>query len=251
MQQTSDSEEVRRTTSPPNARVVVKAGPNGVATQPFPTSGNGKGKTPVRPPRDDDDVLGLDDGEMSSIAEPGVRERVLSPDRNQELTRSNTAPTAGSMVAAAARATSPGGQAPSMASVAMSRNATRSASPLVDRARSPETYQGPLRSGSPVVVNGLGHAGTKQGSTGNVTADLIRDLKVKEAEVDAMKKREQWMKAVLLKASRAGFIYADADVDGPDGIVQEMESSEPKVAEVVVNLKQLRARLQVRASAGL
>jgi hypothetical protein len=49
------------------------------------------------------------------------------------------------------------------------------------------------------------------GSTGNITADLIRDLKAKEAEVDNMKNREVWMKAALSKASRSGFVYEDRE----------------------------------------
>lgn len=59
-----------------------------------------------------------------------------------------------------------------------------------------------------------------------------------------MKKREAWMRAALSKAARSGFIYeqaegdvlASADEDDIDG---------QKVAQMIVNFKQLHARLQV------
>ena len=109
----------------------------------------------------------------------------------------------------------------------------------IDRSRGPaDTFYKPA---SPT-MNGF----AKPGSTGNVMADLIRDLKDREAEIEAMKKKESWMKAALLKAERSGFIYAEteeelssrADDDDIDG---------RKVTEMVINLKQLKAKIQVRA----
>lgn len=134
----------------------------------------------------------------------------------------------------------PAGAQASLASVMMARNGTGARSPsptVVDRSKAPiDTFYKPA---SPT-VNGF-----TKGSTGNITADLIRDLKDREAELEAMKKKESWMKAALLKAERSGFIYAEseeelssrADDDDIDG---------RKVTEMVINLKQLKAKIQVR-----
>ncbi|KAJ2989598.1 hypothetical protein NUW54_g8733 [Trametes sanguinea] len=100
----------------------------------------------------------------------------------------------------------------------MSRNGPNRAQPVARRRRPHQGAAPTLESfynkapGSPT-VNGFAHAHahTKVGSTGNVTADLIRDLKEKEAEVEALKKKEAWMKAALLKAERSGFIYAESE----------------------------------------
>ncbi|KAI0275149.1 hypothetical protein BC834DRAFT_965581 [Gloeopeniophorella convolvens] len=91
-------------------------------------------------------------------------------------------------------------------------------------------------------VNGFiaGH-GSKPGSTGNVTADLIRDLKAREAELETLRRRETWMKAALAQASRSGFLYADADADGEG---HDLADGTPKMAEMALSLKQLRARIQ-------
>jgi hypothetical protein len=81
------------------------------------------------------------------------------------------------------------------------------------------------------------------GSTGNITADLIRDLKAKETEVDAMRNREVWMKAALSKASRSGFVYEDQEAGEGD---LGLSSDEQKISELVLKFKQFRAQIQVR-----
>jgi hypothetical protein len=80
------------------------------------------------------------------------------------------------------------------------------------------------------------------GSTGNITADLIRDLKVKETEMDAMRNREAWMKAALSKALRSGFVYEDRDASECD---LGLSGDAQKVADLVLNFKQFRAQIQV------
>ena len=239
-----DPDDPRRAISPSNARG-VKPAANGVAVQPFPVNGARK---PARPTREDDEGLGYgqDEGDAYASASEGgpVNQRALSP--------------------TAARAASPGAQgqgqgqqAPAqhanVASLMMSVNGPRSASPHVDRARSAEGYY-PANGASPT-ANGFASPGGASapavaagaGSTGNVTADLIRDLKAKEAEAEAMRKRGAWMRVALAKAARAGFIYADVDAaDGPADGGAGAGVEEPRVAEVVVSLKQLRARIQVR-----
>ena len=90
-------------------------------------------------------------------------------------------------------------------------------------------------------VNGFAH--TKSGSTGNVTADLLRDMKEKDAEMEAMKKREAWMKAALAKATRSGFVYADGESLGNDADDEDIDSR--RVAEMVITLKHVKAQIQV------
>ncbi|OCH94736.1 hypothetical protein OBBRIDRAFT_747046 [Obba rivulosa] len=239
-EQGSDIDEARRAMSPSSMRSVGRA-TNGIPPQSL--SSIAKGKAPMRPRREDDGDF--DAGESSpeaSSAEPGPRERAFSPD--QARARSPTA--------APSRAISPVSQNGidasdsmqplNMASVAMARNglSARSPSPNIDRTRAPQDAFYSSKPASPILPNGFGH---KSGSTGNVVADLIRDLKDKDAEMEAMRKREAWMKAALAMASRSGFVYAgsgeellsaaeDDDVDGG------------KVSEVVVNLKQLKAKIQ-------
>lgn len=227
----SDADEARRAISPSSVRART---PNGSA-QPQPLSSVAKGKAPVRPKREDEDGVDRDSSPEMSSAEQAAR--ALSPEQSR----------AKSPVQSASRATSPvapgDGQEPiSMANVAMGRNgiAARSPSPNVDRSRPPLDGFYNAKPGSPL-PNGFAH---KPGSTGNLTADLIRDLKEKEAEMEIMKKREAWMKAALSKASRSGFIYKESE--------EELESKADdddidgrKVTEMVINFKQLKARVQV------
>ncbi|KAI0314774.1 hypothetical protein OF83DRAFT_1267104 [Amylostereum chailletii] len=206
--QGSDSEDPRRAMSPSGRQ--TKA--NGSVVQGGPLV-NGKGKAPMRE----------EDGEEPdpSLAE-AFRDRAKSPEQT------------------AVRAASP---TINMTGVAMNingfSNGPRSASPLVDRIKSPDGYS-PAGSG----LNGFANHGGGKGSIGNVTQDLLRDLKARDAELQDLKRKEEWMKAALTKASRSGFIYADVGEDVPEGVLQEIEEGEPKMTEVVVNLKQLRARLQ-------
>ncbi|RPD82328.1 hypothetical protein L226DRAFT_556194 [Lentinus tigrinus ALCF2SS1-7] len=222
----SDSEDVRRAVSPTGRQKT-----NGVPPQSI--SGKGKGKM-----RDDEF-----DGESSpetTEAAVAMRESAVSPDNARA--KSPTGPASRATSPAQGVTTSdvydPAGPQASLASVMMSRNGlgARSPSPVVDRSKAPlDAFYKPA---SPT-VNGF----AKPGSTGNLTADLIRDLKDKEAEVEALKKKEAWMKAALMKAERSGFIYAEseeelssrADDDDIDG---------RKVTEMVINLKQLKAKIQ-------
>ncbi|KAI0027318.1 hypothetical protein K488DRAFT_61970 [Vararia minispora EC-137] len=202
-----DTEELRRAMSPNGSRAIANGYP----------SASAKGKAPMR---------GGEGDEADQVAdEMGVereRERARSPEQ------------------LAARAGSPA----NMTSVAMAMNgmaaAARSGSPLVDRVKSPEGHS-PLANGHVVFTPGHGVGG--QGSTGNVAADLMREVKAKDAELAALKRRQEWMRAALAKAGRSGFIYADAGEEVPEGVLQE-EDGEPRVSEAVVNLKQLRARIQ-------
>jgi hypothetical protein len=209
-----DVEVLRRAISP-NGSVRATAIGNGNGNGSAYPSADGKGKAPMR---GDEDAEPSADEMALLIAEARSR----SPEQ------------------LAGRAGSPANMA-TLAMAAMNGGGgARSASPLVERVKSPEGM-----GNGHVVAHGGYIKGGSGGSTGNVAADLLRDLKAREAEVDALKKREEWMRAALAKASRSGFIYADAGEDVPEGVLQE-EDGEPKVSEAVVNLKQLRARIQVR-----
>ncbi|KAH9937238.1 uncharacterized protein B0H18DRAFT_1113097 [Fomitopsis serialis] len=228
-QQMSDVEEVRRALSPSNTRSRT---PNGVTQQALSSVAQGKMR------RGNDDMDGGDSSPEQSSTD--VRERARTPDQVQGRAKSPP------LYTVASRGTSPvgpgDGQEPiSMATAMMSRNGItgRSPSPSVDRSRAPTDAFYAAKSGSPV-PNGSPYG---KPSTGNVTADLIRDLKQKEAEMEAIKRREAWMRAALSKAARSGFMYdqsegdvlASADEDDIDG---------QKVAEMIVSFKQLHAKLQ-------
>ena len=231
IEQRADADEIRRAMVSPTGGRSVQA--NGVASQ-SPANSSVKGKPP-RPRREDGDEL--DDERAAEMIITG--ERAMSPE--QARARSPTA-FAHNRAVSPVQNGDPYPQQPlSMAGVAMGINGTtatvaRSASPSIGKT-SLEGFYG-QKPASPV-PNGY----HKAGSTGNITADLIRDLKEKEAEMEAMKKREVWMKAALSKASRAGFVYADAEDLSLNAEDEDIDSR--KVAEMVLNLKHLKAKLQV------
>ncbi|KAI0706123.1 hypothetical protein BC835DRAFT_1425968 [Cytidiella melzeri] len=200
-----------------------------------------RSKPPMRPAREEVEDLDLGDSTGDLI----IGERPISPDQGNRAKSPNAF--------SSNRATSPmmsqagdSYEPLSMASVAMDLQnipTARNASPVVvnERSKSPaDAYYGP-KPGSPA-MNGFAHP-KAAGSTGNITADLIRDLKDKEAAMEAMKKREAWMKAALAKASRSGFLYADegqldTDAENDDDVDSR------RVAEMVLNLKHLKTKIQ-------
>ena len=206
--------------------------PNGVAQQTFSSSGSGgKGKPPVRPRREDDDLNGTDDGFD-----------IVSSESYQTQTRSKSPAQMNST-----RAVSPpmsGPQPPQMVAVSMGINGdtgcssplvTGCASPMAERASpvplsertrgvgagSVKGHNGPKDS-SPT-INGFSRPGSRNGngSVGNVTADLIRDIRTKDLELDSVKRHMAWMKEDLAKATRAGF----SQTEGQDSRNQCNEQS--------------------------
>ncbi|KAH8990140.1 hypothetical protein EDB86DRAFT_3065324 [Lactarius hatsudake] len=207
--QANDPEELRRAISPPNTRSQHPS-PNG------PSHPTAPGKQRRLYGRDDD-------GEGST--ESVVRERALSPDQ----ARARSPPS---------RTASPMGPV-SIESLVKTVQPQRSESPLVERERSPDPQNYGSQQPNITSVNGFTHGhGTKPGSTGNVTADLIRDLKARETELETLRRREAWMIAALARASRAGYIYVNGDED------QGPADEQPKIAEAVITLKQLHGRIQ-------
>ncbi|KAF7320266.1 Cell polarity protein [Mycena kentingensis (nom. inval.)] len=177
-----EQEELRRAVSPPNVR-----------NQP-PINGN-KGKAPVRPARNDED-MGDD-----SMEEPPRSERAMSP---AQMAPASSAPVRAKSPAfvVASRAVSPAngdGQAPNMMAFA---NANGRGSPALAERPS-------LGSSSPMNGSQIGH--TPRNGSISVTSDILRDLKAKEQELEVVKRQMLWMKESLGKASKAGFIYVDRD----------------------------------------
>jgi hypothetical protein len=70
-----------------------------------------------------------------------------------------------------------------------------------------------------------------------VAADLLRDLKAKEVELESTKKQLAWMKEGLDKASRAGYIFVDRDGIG--------EVGDGQATELALRFKQFKAQIQV------
>lgn len=229
--------------------------PNGNGTS-IP-NGPARGKPPpVRPRRDDDPVYGV--GERSeeggSSAEGG---RAASPAGLGDGGSSN----------AHVRAVSPT-HGPSLGGSQQGRAnglSARSPSPIVtvpppqdafyySNATNPPSTSGHGKS-SPM-LNG-NHVGSRN-SAGNVVAEMLRG---KEQELETMKRRENWMKAALARASKAGFVWADGDLQesrvgswhsrDEDDISSDLyggssEAVNRKVADVVIKMKREYSALQVR-----
>jgi hypothetical protein len=230
-----DSLDPRRAISPTGIKK-----PNG-NIQSFPNTGLGGGK-PKRPRREgDEDFLGTDDGHGTDATASDSVHRAPSPEQGPIRAKSP-----GSI-----RATSPGSQNASEAQQASiaARLQARSPSPVVDRTKPPaDAFYAGVRSPT---TNGFANARpgsaadqgavVSGGSMGNITADLIRDLKAKETEMDVMRNREVWMKAALSQASRSGFVYEDREA-GEDHL--SLSGDYPKVSELILNFKQFKAQIQ-------
>ena len=116
--------------------------------------------------------------------------------------------------------------------------ATRSISPPVDRSKPPaDAFSTSGRNGSPGTItpqqNGHIHNSPSPSASG----------------IEDMKKREAWLKAALIRASRSGFIYADAQ-DPPEDLILDFANADQgetkRVVEMIMNLKHMRAAIQVR-----
>lgn len=268
----SDNEDSRR--SNPVGR--IKSGANGAPMQAFPnpagpppgSSQGSKGKplTPVRPQRDEHGASSLAEVRNGAVSEAeGMdreRERVMSPAEQMNMSRSKS-PTQG----IATRAKSPtqnGMSSPPPSSQGpppgMMAAVTRSTSPIPPA--DAFYYNGGKSSlnGHPNQNGRLSPAHGRPGSTGNVAADLVRDMRAKDAELETLRRRETWMKAALSKATKAGFVWPDhqqhdnEDIDDLfGGLMSSPNSTSPdssgdvrKLAEIAIKLKQERAMLQVR-----
>jgi hypothetical protein len=78
----------------------------------------------------------------------------------------------------------------------------------------------------------------------------MRDLKAKEAELEAVKKKTVWMKMALAQAYRSGFVYSNADTNDDDDVAMSMgvdsdDLGEQRIADMVVRFKQFKTQIQV------
>lgn len=173
-------------------------------------------------------VPGVEDDAEGST-ESVIRERVLSPDQTRALSPP-------------ARGGTPNG--PGIESVV--KTGQRSESPLVERerAKSPDSPNHGQQQSNLTSVNGLSsNHSTKSGSTSDTSTDIIRDLKARDAELETLRRRQAWMKAALVQACHAGFVYVNASSGDEDrGVTNE----QPKIAEAVITLKQLHGSIQVQ-----
>ncbi|TFK77279.1 hypothetical protein BDN72DRAFT_953734 [Pluteus cervinus] len=228
-----DPEDARRAVSPPGARSIKPS--NGITQQPFPVAN--KGKAPIRPRKEDDDAT--DEGGDAGTAESYRGERAISPDVQAASVRAKSP-----QFSVASRAVSPNGTAeggygappPNLVGVTMGINGvTGRASPAVDRSKPPPDAFYNSGSVSPT-TNGFPRPGSRNGSTTNVTSDLVRDLKMKEVELENMKRQMIWLREALAKAARSGYAYTERDPD--------FEGSEGQNAELVLKFKQSMAQMQ-------
>ncbi|KZV91323.1 hypothetical protein EXIGLDRAFT_615741 [Exidia glandulosa HHB12029] len=231
----SDTEDIRRqmAASPPNAGGRVANGQP--AMQSFAVPAKTKG-APVRPRRDGDEAYGMSDTEGSPAP---AAERARSPDAGRGGARSPSQ-------LGPARAVSPTqgmNGAPNAAQRVrngISNANARSPSPVVERAIPPaDAFRYAKTGGATSPVAG------RPGSTGNVAADLVRDLRTKEGELDGMRRREAWLRAALSRAKKEGFVLMDVDPEEGQEVVEDYANEDMKrVSEAVLKLKQERAKIQ-------
>ncbi|KAH0590935.1 hypothetical protein H2248_001048 [Termitomyces sp. 'cryptogamus'] len=186
-------------------------------------------------------------GEDDDVDSHGAR--TISPDQNRAKSPSYSG----------SRAVSPNGEAygaaqPNMVGVTLAaiNGVGGRSSPAVDRDRiktptdsmshySTNNSSGSNLTGSPgPAVNGFAHLHHRPGgSVGNVTADLTRELRVKEVELEGVKKQVVWMREALGKAAKAGFAYADLEVpedkdNGDVGMALKFKQFKAQIQSVMV-----------------
>lgn len=234
VQPSPEPETLRRTMSPTNP-------PRTSDAQPSQYTSAEKGKAPMRPKREDEDS---DPSEMN-----GVAERAISPEQRARSPTYTSSGGASRTVSPVQRQGFVDEQPVSMTSVAVSASkdggsslATRSVSPPVDRSKPPAdafyTSGGNSSPGTGTATpqpNGHIHSSPSPSASGSGVED--------------MKKREAWLKAALIRASRSGFVYADAQ-DPPEDLVLDFANADQgetkRVVEMIMNLKHMRAVIQVR-----
>ena len=226
-QPSPDSEILRRTISPTNT-------PRTNDVQPRQYTTVEKGKAPMRPKREDED------SDPSDVN--GPTERARSPEQRARSPISTGTSGVTRTISPVQRQGFVDDQLVSMTSIAMSASkdgpsslATRSVSPPIDRSKPPaDAFYPSGRNDSPGTVtpqpNGHIHSSPSSNASG----------------VEYMKRREAWLKAALIRASRSGFVYADAP---PEDLVLDFANADQgetkRVVEMIMNLKHMRAAIQV------
>lgn len=196
-----------------------------------------KGKAPMRPKREDEDSYPSDT--------KGAVERAISPEQRTRSPTYTGTSNATRTVSPVQRQAFGDDQPVSMTSLAISASkdggsglATRSISPPVDRSKPPaDAFYTSGRNGSPGTI------------TPQPNGHIHNSPSPSTSDSGDMKKREAWLKAALIRASRSGFIYADAQ-DPPEDLVLDFANADQgetkRVVEMIMNLKHMRAAIQVR-----
>ncbi|CDO73456.1 hypothetical protein BN946_scf185013.g91 [Trametes cinnabarina] len=81
------------------------------------------------------------------------------------------------------------------------------------------------------------------GRKSQIGAQPIQKPQVENAANNNANKKEAWMRAALLKAERSGFIYAESEEELASR-ADDDDIDSRKVTEMVINLKQLKAKIQ-------
>ena len=84
---------------------------------------------------------------------------------------------------------------------------------------------------------------TGNGSVGNVTADLLKDIKAKDAELESTRKQLAWMREALCKAAKMGYVYAEKQDDMVVNVDAEDMSS--RDTDLILKFKSFKAQIQV------
>lgn len=188
---TLESEDPRRAMSPASLRSVKTV--NGTV-QPNP---NGKGRPPSRPKREDDEII-IDDNADTRTSESYTRERTVSPDQGPPSRAKSPGQhnVASRGMSPNGESQNPSGQQPNMVGMTMAtvNGVAGRSSPAVDRERSKTPTDGSHSTSGPSGINGFVRPASRtgNGSVGNVAADLLRDLKAKELELESTKKQLAW-----------------------------------------------------------
>lgn len=103
---------------------------------------------------------------------------------------------------------------------------------------------------SPTNANGFVGSGTGRPGSVSSGADLVNQLRGKDGELDAARKREVAMKVILARAVKQGFVLDDedeGDIGGiEDGVADEKQKAVvQKLAGALMRMKQEKASLQV------
>ncbi|KIY51211.1 hypothetical protein FISHEDRAFT_37425, partial [Fistulina hepatica ATCC 64428] len=137
----------------------------------------------------------------------------------------------------------PEGNGPNLTSVSLALNG-RTSPANIERSKVPPDGFYTSSTGSPT-MNGVARSHSRNGSTtasSTVMAELLKDVKVKEVDLDALRRQLAWMKTALAHAARAGYVYADREADVVDDT--ETSAEDNRHAELALKFKQFKVHMQ-------
>lgn len=128
---------------------------------------------------------------------------------------------------------------------------TRSPSPRMRTAEADRPAPPPdaFYYGRSPTANGFNQT-NRPSSIGN-SADLMRELKAKEGEVETGRQREAALRVIIAKAKKAGFVLDQGEESDDEDERDDVEGDEAvvrKLTDALVRLKQEKASIQVRTA---